>query len=288
MFGGGISRISFFSIDLVKFGLDAMNFEHLQAYLVCATPRSGSTLLCEMLRETGYAGQPLEHFEVLRHSSLPRQPREYFEDAGSPRLLGLLEPTEAGTPSAEAPEQWWARIVAEGLSDNGVWAGKLMWGHAEDFLARARQLPGLGGADLRAALWTLLGEPRFVFVTRREKVEQAVSLWRAVQTRTWRAGEDSSDHSPVYDFEGIDLLLRRLESEERAWSEWFADVGVQPIHVTYEQLDTSPSETVTLVLGELGLPAHGVDVPRLSRQRDELSSIWIDRYRQELEQGRAA
>jgi LPS sulfotransferase NodH len=29
------------------------------AYLVCATPRSGSTLLCEMLRETGQAGRPL-------------------------------------------------------------------------------------------------------------------------------------------------------------------------------------------------------------------------------------
>ncbi|MGZ4261677.1 MAG: Stf0 family sulfotransferase, partial [Solirubrobacteraceae bacterium] len=40
-----------------------------KAYLVCATPRSGSTLLCEMLRETGRAGVPLEHFEILRHSS---------------------------------------------------------------------------------------------------------------------------------------------------------------------------------------------------------------------------
>jgi LPS sulfotransferase NodH len=36
----------------------------LQAYLVCANPRGGGTLLCE----------------ILRHSSLPRQPREYFGD----------------------------------------------------------------------------------------------------------------------------------------------------------------------------------------------------------------
>ena len=40
--------------------------------------RSGSTLLCETLRATGIAGNPLEHFEVFRHSSQPRQPREYF------------------------------------------------------------------------------------------------------------------------------------------------------------------------------------------------------------------
>jgi trehalose 2-sulfotransferase len=265
-----------------------MKSRPVRAYLVCATPRSGSTLLCEMLRETGHAGQPLEHFEVLRHSSLPRQPREYFEGVTSPRLLGLLAPTERGTPSVESPCEWWERILAEGRSDNGVWAGKLMWGHTEDFLARARELPGLAKADLPTALWALLDEPRFVFVTRGSKVEQAVSLWRAVQTRSWRSGEAGSDHSPVYDFEGIDHLLHLLESEERSWREWFIDAGVQPVHVTYEQLDASPGETVSRVLQALGLPAHGVDVPRLARQRDELSSAWIERYRDELRQGRAA
>jgi LPS sulfotransferase NodH len=113
-------------------------------------------------------------------------------------------------------------------------------------------------------------------------------LWRAVQTQSWRSGEEGSDHSPVYDFDGIDHLLRLLESEERRWVEWFTDIGVRPIHVTYEQLDASPGETVTHVLQALGLPAHDVDVPRLSRQRDELSSLWIERYRAELDQGRAA
>lgn len=265
-----------------------MKPKQLQAYLVCATPRSGSTLLCEMLGETGHAGRPLEHFEVLRHSSLPRQPREYFEGVKSARLLGRLAPTEPGIPSTESPGEWWERILAEGRSHNGVWAGKLMWGHTEDFLARARELPGLAGADLRTALWALLDEPRFVFVTRADKVEQAVSLWRAVQTQSWRSGEAARDHSPVYEFEGIDHLLRLLESEERSWAEWFSDARVQPIGVTYEELDASPGETVARVLEALGLPAYGVDVPRLSRQRDELSSLWIERYREELAQGRAA
>ena len=75
----------------------------MRAYLVCATPRSGSTLLCEMLRDTGLAGRPLEHFEILRHSSLPRQPREYFEDLPRPELLELLPPLEPSRPDREAP-----------------------------------------------------------------------------------------------------------------------------------------------------------------------------------------
>jgi len=33
-----------------------------QSYLVAATPRSGSTLLCELLASTGVAGRPAERF----------------------------------------------------------------------------------------------------------------------------------------------------------------------------------------------------------------------------------
>src|SRR5579884_3788462 len=84
------------------------------AYLVCATPRSGSTLLCEMLRQTGVAGHPLEHFEILRHSGLPRQPREYFEDYPDPAALAALPPLRHIEVVREPCERWWARIVEQG------------------------------------------------------------------------------------------------------------------------------------------------------------------------------
>jgi trehalose 2-sulfotransferase len=258
----------------------------VKAYLVCATPRSGSTLLCEMLRETGRAGVPLEHFEILRHSSLPRQPREYFQDLDAPEVTELLAPVEPGTASTEPAEDWWARIVADGSTDNGIWGGKIMWGHTEDFVSRARELPGLGDADLDAVLGELLDDPHLVFVTRGDKAAQAVSLWRAVQTQSWRSGEVSSGNSVVYDFEAIDHLVSRLEADERSWSEWFGRTGRRPIHVTYDRLDAAPAQTVEVVLHALGLPDGGVTVPRLTRQRDELSVSWIERYRQE--RGRAA
>ncbi|MBV8988805.1 MAG: adenylyl-sulfate kinase [Solirubrobacterales bacterium] len=263
-----------------------------QAYLVCATPRSGSTLLCEMLRETGRAGRPLEHFEALRHSSLPRQPREYFDDAVLPDVLGLLAPVQPGTPSSEAPEAWWKRILAEGRTENGVWGGKLMWGHVEDFLSRARQLPGLAGADLQTVLGTLLNDPELVLVTRRDKVAQAVSLWRAMQTQVWRSGavdgqgtdigeRRSRVGSGVYNFSGIDHLLARLERDERAWIDWFARSGLRPIEVGYEELDVAPKETVARVLDALGVPDTPLPDPPLSRQRDRLSTAWIERYLRE-------
>src|SRR3954464_7122438 len=89
-------------------------------YLVCATPRSGSTLLCETLRATGVAGNPLEHFEVLRHSTQPRQPREYFDGVDDPETLALLSALDPPRTDPEPPAAWWSRIRREGATPNGV------------------------------------------------------------------------------------------------------------------------------------------------------------------------
>lgn len=258
-----------------------------QAYLVCATPRSGSTLLCEMLRETGCAGRPLEHFEILHHSRLPRQPREYFEGLDDPEVIERLEPLKTGSDEPLTPEDWREQVVAEGLTANGVWGGKLMWGHVESLVERVRRLPGQERVDLEGALPALLGRlPVFVFVSRNDKVSQAVSLWRAVQTQTWRAahpGEAVPDAEVVYNHAAIEHLLTRLSDDEAAWLGWFRRAGHPPLTLTYEELDAEPQGAVARVLGALGCDVP-LPVPRLARQRDELSADWVARFQRESAQ----
>lgn len=253
------------------------------AYLVCATPRSGSTLLCEMLRATGVAGSPREHFEVLRHSGRPRQPREYFADVADPRVLELLAPLEPDRPSGELPSAWRERIVRGGQTPNGVWGGKLMWGHVADLLARARALDDLRGADLLTVLRVLLGDVRFVFITRADKVSQAVSLWRAVQTRRWRAEASAPrrPHDAVYHFGAIDHLVRRLEADEAAWRAWFETMPTgpgRPLELAYEAIADEPRAAVEQVLGFCGFTGVAIGDPPLRHQRDALSQEWVVRY----------
>src|SRR5215210_3442926 len=64
------------------------------SYLICATPRSGSTLLCAALDDTGIAGHPEEHFEVLLETGQPRQPRDYFQRSNDPEVWALLDDVE--------------------------------------------------------------------------------------------------------------------------------------------------------------------------------------------------
>src|SRR4051795_1687677 len=104
-----------------------------KSLLVCATPRSGSTLLCALLDGTGVAGRPREFFERLAPPGLPRQPREYFEQVEDSKLLELLAPTDPGTPDPGDPIP---QALAEGTTDNGVFAAKLMWTHLLDLAGR--------------------------------------------------------------------------------------------------------------------------------------------------------
>ena len=64
-----------------------------RSYLVCATPRSGSTLVCRALSETGVAGRPEEYFEALLHSGRPREPHA---SVLLREIVGALAPREGG------------------------------------------------------------------------------------------------------------------------------------------------------------------------------------------------
>ena len=165
-----------------------------RSYLVCATPRSGSTLLCDLLDQTGVAGHPDEYFEALRHSGVPRQPHEYFDPDRHVNIVERLAFREMPDRAPEPSELWqpetydrylrWA--LEEGTTPNGVFGAKLMWTHLLDVAERLDR-----PAD-PALLEERLPELRYVHVTRGDKVAQAVSLWRAVQTRAWRSGSKYS------------------------------------------------------------------------------------------------
>src|SRR3954453_20564103 len=97
-------------------------------YLVCATERSGSTLLCESLAATGLAGCPAEYFEALRETGLPRQPREYFATLEDPSRGGRLPEIDVDEERrAIGGEALLEHAHREGTTDNGVFGAKMMW-----------------------------------------------------------------------------------------------------------------------------------------------------------------
>ncbi|WP_072803951.1 trehalose 2-sulfotransferase [Rhodococcoides yunnanense] len=253
------------------------------SYLVLASQRSGSTLLVESLRATGRAGEPEEFFQYLPSTSLAPQPRQWFDGVTDDSVLRLLAPLEAGTPSTETSEQWRARIRSAGRTDNGVWGGKLMWNQTPLLIEHADGLPDRSGTDLLSAIHDLLGKDvLFVHVSRRDRVAQAVSMWRAVQTQIWRGqAPPEVDARAEYHADGIAHLYAILEDQELQWQRWFADAGVTPLEVDYHRLAADTTGEVARVLDALGLDPALAPPPALSRQGNDRSNDWVERYRAE-------
>jgi LPS sulfotransferase NodH len=252
-----------------------------RAYVVCATPRSGSTLLCEMLAASGIAGRPSEHVEELRKRGRPNEPREYFADVEDRSVLELLPASGPPRPHAGAIEERLAAMIAYATTANGVFGTKVMWSYLADLQERLAELPGFGRLQDAERLAGLLGDVRYVHVRREDHVAQAVSLWRAVQTRAWRAETDDAVE-PVYSFSAIEHLVHELERHDVAWERWFDEQAIEPLQVRYSALAEDPSRVLQETLDFIGVgdQAHPEPPsPSLRRQSGAQSREWADRYR---------
>ena len=243
------------------------------AYFVCATPRTGSSLLLGLLDSTGIAGRPQSYF---------RQPDEplWADRWGIPRDPG----------GAFDYADYVRAAVAAGTTDNGVFGAKLMWGTLGEFAGKLATVhPDLAGEDA-ALLSRAFGRTRFVFLRRGDVLAQAVSWLRAEQTSTWYAGGNgeigrtaANGRAPRYDPARIGELSRMIGEHNAAWETWFASAGIRPYRVRYEELDADMAGVTRRVLGFLGLemPGGRAVVARHRRQADTLNARWIDRYRKE-------
>ena len=264
------------------------------SYLVCATPRSGSTLLCDLLDQTGVAGHPEEYFEALSHSGLPRRAHEYFDPDRHANIIERLafrempdrapEPNDLWQP--ETYDRYLAWALEQGTTDNGVFGAKLMWGYLGDFADLLRGIDGMAGLPVPELLGRAFPGVRYVRITRQDKVRQAVSLWRAVQTQAWRAGGDPGARvEPTFSFRAINYLVRLLTAHDASWDAYFLGLGEQPLTLTYEELAEAHDPVVRRVLEHLGVEAPAelrIDRPRLKIQADDLSEQWVARVHEHL------
>jgi trehalose 2-sulfotransferase len=259
------------------------------SYLVCATQRSGSTLLCAALKETGVAGVPEEYFEARPATGRPPRPADYLQGLDDPAVHALVadapEPPAPPYSSLAGVTRWrdhLERVLRAGRTPNGVFGAKVMWNQLAD-------LQELTAGDEQAAphdplelLRALVAPTHWIWVRRRDVIGQAVSLWRALQTQAWR---DDRTVACVarYSRPAIAHLVALLQSQDTAWKRLFADGGVAPLELVYEQFASDLRGGVAAVLAHLGLPAppdvRSAGEPPLRRQADRLSEAWAAAYR---------
>ncbi len=234
------------------------------SYLICATPRSGSTLLCGLLDSSGVAGHPASYFN---RKSL----NDYADE------WRMARPRDGRIDEAFVHA---ARTA--GTTSNGVFGGRVMAETLPELisgLAADASVPAVTDVDLLSAQ---LGHLAFVHLRRRDVVAQAVSWARSEQTHYWHPGEAvlPGGQEPHYDEELIGRLVATIERAEADWASWFTAQRIVPCEVTYEELAADPPRTAHRVLDHLGLrvpPGRNLVVGH-RRQADHLNADWITRF----------
>lgn len=238
------------------------------AYLICATPRTGSTLLQEALQFTKVAGNPLEYF-------------------GLPEAHWLKELKD------EPGETYVEKVLAAGTTENGVFGAKVLGHQFRPMIARLRAHCGDRTTPVAPFLRQVLPDLRYILVRRADKLGQAVSAEIAQQTAVWHQVEYDRRKAPAkeaaFDYDHIGVFVRANEAYDRQWQDYFAANAITPLVLDYEDLATRYVDTVYKVLAFLDLPTNvAVRRPRLEKQADERSREWMERYRTMSEQEAAA
>lgn len=248
--------------------------KHTQSYIICSTPRSGTTLLCDLLADTRVAGRPDSFFQ--------RQSIRWWAQ--------YLDVSVAGWAGEyEFDQLYLAAVHQEGAGGTQVFGMRLMWEHV-DYLSRrlGAFYPGLPSDSARFR--SALGPIRFVHLSREDKLAQAVSRIKAEQTGLWHVNVDGTERerlkpeqAPVYDARVLSEQVAEYEREDAAWLSWFARQKIQPVHITYEELSSKPQTTLATILSALDLdPAIARTVaPRTTKLADSESREWTARFRTE-------
>lgn len=236
------------------------------ALIICATPRSGTTLLCDLLAETGVTGVPNSFYR-----------RESVGDFA--RQLGVDD-------GADFERRYLAAITAEGRGATDLFSMRVMWPSVSDMSETLSSLFPNETTDA-GRIAAAFGSALYLFVERRDKVAQAISRIKAEQSGLWHRAADGSVReqggayrAPEYDPAAIAASIAETTAHEAEWHGWFAREGITPMTLSYEELSADPQGALARLLDALGRDPAIAEriVPRTAKLADAQSREWADRF----------
>ncbi len=206
--------------------------------ILAATPRSGSYLFCDIINQTGVAGNAFE-----------------FACSGDVKLWMH----ELKFPNYDAYK---AAIISLYSTTNDALAIKFMWFQFSEFLAHVRSS---NNDDGLAGLWQKLleEESEFIHLRRTDRIDQAISWAIAYNGSTVGSKKlGSSELLGAFDF---------LEREYQGWENFFRDGPFRNRTIYYEEWTSDIQKTISEINSSYGLeiPLKAVESLRSRNVRSD-------------------
>jgi trehalose 2-sulfotransferase len=211
-------------------------------YIICSSPRCGSTLLAQTLLSMG-VGNPGEFL----NPSLINEPEHGGPDK-------FMKPT----PVAYVEQLKQVQTI------NGVFGLKT---HYADL---ARQ------PEIFNNMATLFPDAKYISITRRNVLRQALSAARAAQTMAWTSSLRDQRQPRFHYFAVIKHVIHTLREVE-CWERFYTARNIKPLRILYEELDEDYVNTMQKVVSFLGVTASIPTAP-IKKQANAKSDEWADRF----------
>jgi LPS sulfotransferase NodH len=221
-------------------------------YLLATVPRTGSTFVSHLLWRTGCLGAPLEYLN--------------FDPSG---------PYGSAHGNPKAQQQIWAEAVARRTSPNGVFGLKGFPMQLQDLVESNPVLL----ASVMSALLPRGAPARIIHLRRRDRLAHRISYARATISGVWRQEQEQGGSDEVaYSDAALATAERWLGLQEQAWNQMFAEMGIVPLTLWYEDAVAAPDATAAAVADHLGValqPQAQVAVPPVRRQSQAGARAWV-------------
>jgi LPS sulfotransferase NodH len=176
-------------------------------------------------------------------------------------------------------------VLQLNTGSNGVFGAVVMWNYFERMLQMLQELDEYKKFSAPELLAELFNRPKYIWLRRKDRVEQAISWAMACQTGIWakEVGFTPQTHAtPKFDFKVIDEWCNRIATHEASWANYFRESQIEPLVLYYEDVIACHRTAAERVLQFLALPLpQGMEIPALGieKQANEISAQWAASYR---------
>lgn len=241
-----------------------------KSYRIWFSQRNGSTLLCKGLEQTGIAGMPGEYFNVMEAETLCEK------------------------HSVQTYEELRAKLWELGTSANGVFGIKhSMYADRYDkIFGEIRALKGLGvEVDEEELLSDIFPNCKHIYLTRRNKIRQAVSWWKAIKDNVWHLETDKTHRNEAefyeqnYDFAALSHLFKEATLRECAMQAYFSRYNIYPLTLVYEDFSDNFKAVIKQVIDYLEVEYDELTIENkfYRKTANTYSEKWVQRFRKDLQ-----
>lgn len=262
----------------------------MKKIVICATQRSGSTMLCKELEATAVLGRPKEVY---------------------------INPKAQNAAEAQ---NFVDRIINQGQSENGLFAVKIMqdqWVKVDQVHGYLTPSPSAIHAFLHKLnfmadpslqldnFYTFYKGATWIFLRRKEHLYQAISQEMASQTRVCHvlntddetklvgigkrgsiALENAADYNLKTQYNSKKLLerIQTIINQEAEWERFFRKYKIKPIELYYEEIVGNKSYLKDIAKQvDVDLPESLPTIP-LVKVGNQLNDEWAERFKKEYPQ----